>query len=78
MSAVYVKYVSTPIHPVEFPQKNQFPKKPGFPLSALIILDPSKVDLFLFKKESGKIESWSREFAWQSQSVLPPLEIGRN
>ena len=39
MSAVYVKYVSTPIHPVEFPQKNQFPKKPGFPLSALITFD---------------------------------------
>ena len=39
VSAVYAKYVSTPIHPVEFPQKNQFPKKPGFPLSALIILD---------------------------------------
>ena len=38
MSAVYAKYVSTPIHPVEFPQKNQFPNKPGFPLSALIIL----------------------------------------
>ena len=39
VSAVYAKYVSTPIHPVEFPQKNQFPKKPGFPLSTLIILD---------------------------------------
>ena len=39
MSAVYAKYVSTPIHPVEFPQKNQFPKKPGFPLSALITFD---------------------------------------
>ena len=38
VSAVYAKYVSTPIHPVEFPQKNQFPNKPGFPLSALIIL----------------------------------------
>ena len=38
MSAVYAKYVSTPIHSVEFPQKNQFPNKPGFPLSALIIL----------------------------------------
>ena len=25
--------------PVEFPQKNQFPKKQGFPLSTLIILD---------------------------------------
>ena len=37
--AVYAKYVSTPIHPVEFPQKNQFPNKPGFPLSTLIILD---------------------------------------
>ena len=39
VSAVYAKYVSTPIHPVEFPQKNQFPNKPGFPLSTLIILD---------------------------------------
>ena len=38
MSAVYAKYVSTPIHPVEFPQKNHFPNKPGFPLSALIIV----------------------------------------
>ena len=36
VSAVYAKYVSTPIRPVEFPQKNQFPNKPGFPLSALI------------------------------------------
>ena len=39
VSAVYVKYVSTPIHPVQFPQKNQFPKKPGFPLSALKTFD---------------------------------------
>ena len=39
MSPVYAKSVSTAIHSVEFPQKNQFPKKPrGFPLSALIIL----------------------------------------
>ena len=38
MSAVYAKYVSMPIHPIEFPQKNQFPKKPGLPLSTLIIL----------------------------------------
>ena len=53
-SAVYAKYVSTPIHSVEFPQKNQFSKKPGFPLSALIILDRSNVDL-LFKTESRKI-----------------------
>ena len=28
-----------PIHPVKFPQKNQFPNKPGLPLSTLIILD---------------------------------------
>ena len=35
----YAKYVSTPVNSVEFPQKNQFPKKPGFPLSMLIILD---------------------------------------
>ena len=39
VSAVYAKYVSTPIHLVEFPQKNQFPKKPVFPLYTLIILD---------------------------------------
>ena len=39
MSAVYTKYVSTPIHHFEFPQKNQFPNKPGFLLSTLIILD---------------------------------------
>ena len=39
MPAVYEKYVSTPIHPVEFPQKNPFPKKQGFPLSTLIILN---------------------------------------
>ena len=39
VSAVYAKYVSTPIHSVEFPQKKiPFPSKPGFPLSALIIL----------------------------------------
>ena len=35
----YAKCVSTPIHPVKFPQKNQFPKKPGFPLSTLITFD---------------------------------------
>ena len=35
--------------------KNQFPKKPGFSLSTLIILDWSNVDRLLFKKESGKI-----------------------
>ena len=59
--------------------KNQFLKKTGFPLSALIILDWSNVDLLLFKKKAEKIESWSIEFAWQSQSVLPsPVEIGRN
>ena len=37
VSAVYEKYVSTPIHPVRISTKNQFPNKPGFPLSALII-----------------------------------------
>ena len=37
--------------------KNQFPMKPGFPLSTLIILDRSNVDLLLFKKESGKNRS---------------------
>ena len=98
MSAVYTKYVSTPVHPVQFPKqtriliaqliillwypyvslfpdllcniglsvsglrkirfnaytqytprristKNQFQKKPGFQLSALIILDCSNVNL---------------------------------
>ena len=39
VSAVYAKYVSMPIHHFEFPQKNQFPNKPGFPLSTLIISD---------------------------------------
>ena len=39
VSAVYAKYVSTPIHHFEFPQKSQFPNKPAFPLSTLIILD---------------------------------------
>ena len=39
VSPVYTKYVSTAVHSVEFPQKNQFLKKPGFLLSALIILD---------------------------------------
>ena len=34
---------------------NQFPKKPGFSLSTLIILDWSNMDRLLFKKESGKI-----------------------
>ena len=48
VSMGYAKYVLTPVHPVEFPQKNQFPKKPGFPLSTLIILDwyDSYVSLF--------------------------------
>ena len=55
VSAVYAKYVSTPIHRFEFPQKNQFPNKPGFPLSTLIILDWSNVVCLLFKKESRKI-----------------------
>ena len=45
VSAVYAKYVSTPIHSVEFPQKNQFPKKTGFPSSTLIILDWSNENL---------------------------------
>ena len=35
--------------------KYQFPKKPGFSLSVLIILDWSNVDRILFKKESKKI-----------------------
>ena len=35
--------------------KNQFTNKPGFPLSASIILDGSNVDRLLFKKESRKI-----------------------
>ena len=34
--------------------KNQFPHKPGFPLSALIILDCSSVDRPLFKRENGR------------------------
>ena len=55
VSAVYAKYVSMPIHRFEFPQKNQFPNKPGFPLSTLIILDWSNVVCLLFKKESRKI-----------------------
>ena len=33
-------------------KKNQFPKKPGFPLSALITLHWSNTDRLLFKKES--------------------------
>ena len=45
-SAVYAKYVLTHTHSVEFPQlKTQFQNKPGFPLSALIILDCSNVNL---------------------------------
>jgi len=39
VSPVYTKYVSMAVHSVEFPQKKQFLKKPGFLLSALIILD---------------------------------------
>ena len=35
-------------------RKKSVLKEPGFPLSALIILDRSNVDLLLFKKESGK------------------------
>ena len=34
--------------------KNQFPNKPGFSLSTLIILDRSNMDRLLLKKESGK------------------------
>ena len=52
---VYAKYVSTPIHPFEFPQTNQFPKKPGFPLSALIILDWGNLDL-LFNRKRLKLK----------------------
>ena len=40
--------------PSNFHKKNQFPNKPGFPLSALIILHWSNVDRLLFKKESRK------------------------
>ena len=40
--------------------KYQFPKKPGFLLSALIILDWSNVDL-LFKTERGKIRIMSNK-----------------
>ena len=79
MSAVYAKYVSTPIHPFEFPQKNQFPKKPGFPLSALIILDQSNVDLFLFKKESGKNRTMvNRVYLAIPKRATSPVEMGRN
>ena len=39
MSAVYAKYVSTPIHSVEFPQKISSQRNKGLPLSTLIILD---------------------------------------
>ena len=54
-----------------FSTKNQFPKKPGFPLSVFIILDWCNVAL-LFKTEGGKIESWSIKFScsWESQSLL--------
>ena len=45
VSAVYAKYVSTPIHSVEFPQKKSVPKKTGFPSSTLIILDWSNENL---------------------------------
>ena len=41
--------------PLRISTKNQFPNKPGFPLSTLMILDWSYVDRFLFKKESRKI-----------------------
>ena len=47
VSAVYAKCVSTPIHSVFFSTKNQFPNKPGFPLSNLIILDSFGIPLFL-------------------------------
>ena len=40
--------------PHQISTKNQFPKKPGFPLSALIILDRSNVDLLLYKKRKRK------------------------
>ena len=38
MSAVYAKYVSTPIHSVEFPQKNSVPKQTRILIAQLIIL----------------------------------------
>ena len=54
VSGLRNQYVSTAIHSVEFTQKNQFSKKPGFPLSSSIILNWSNLDRLLFKKESGK------------------------
>ena len=54
VSAVYPKYVSTPIQSFEFSEKNHSPNKPGFSLSALIISDLSYVDRLFFKKESRK------------------------
>ena len=38
------------IHSIEFPQKNQFTKKPGVPLFALIILDWGNIDLLYNRK----------------------------
>ena len=38
MSAVYAKYVSTPIHPVKFPQKKSVPKQTRILIAQLIIL----------------------------------------
>ena len=60
-------------------KKNQFPKKPGFPLSALIILDWSDVDL-LFKTESGKNNIMiNKVYLVIPKRRLPsPVEIGRN
>ena len=54
MSPTDAKYISTAIHSIDFPQSISSQEKPGFPPSALIILDWSKVNL-LFKTESGKI-----------------------
>ena len=63
--------------PCRISTKNQFPNKPGFSLSTLIIW--VMWTIFSWKKKAEKHESWSIKFTWQSQSLLSSsVEIWRN
>ena len=73
MSAVHEKYVSTPIHSVEFPQKNRFLSKPGLPLSALIILDWGNLDL-LYNRKRLNVKSPEIYEAEDSNSKHSPVD----
>ena len=76
-SAVYAKYVSTPIDSVEFPQKNQFPNKPGFLLCALIILVwypyvSLFLDLFCYQLECQRFtQKFQRPLNFHKKNQFP-------